>query len=561
MEIINQLRAKKLAHDFKKYDEKVGLLGGEIDFRKNGYHSKAHGYLHFLRDSIDFAGAALLCGADEYEEYAKRMLDIICDCQDKDPQSETFGLWSYIYEEPLDKMIAPDYNWADFFGKWLVAILKKCPEKLGNDLYQKVKIAAKNAAYCSVKRNVGPDYTNIAIMSSLQMICAGEILDDQKLFDHGKSKLKTLLGYTEYNTAFSEYNSSTYTIVAIEEIAKMLELFDDKECIQIAKKLNVYAWNQLTNHYNVNIMQLSAPQLRAYCDLETGNVGAIIYLGTNGKYGKIPDNYYIGMDAMSFPLHCPDELLADFNFGNERFINHHYYKVDCTDHFDAPKGLFDCHAYTYMTKDYSIGSFNSQDLWVQRRPLMAVWSKDKPAFMRLHAIHNDYDFCSGLCYAMQNKNKILAGIALCTDHGSFHFVLDKNKNGIYDFEKLYFSLEFGGYTDELNITQNGDVITVCDRNMTFNIKICKWMYDGKCGKINIDKSKKVIEFICTDTPKTIDINKLDDTYGIFTIAVNDDAFDAMVEHSDNVVTAKADDLAVRFSSKPLKFEDSFLLNI
>lgn len=214
-----------------------------------------------------------------------------------------------------------------------------------------------------------------------------------------------------------------------------------------------------------------------------------------------------------------------------------------------------------MTKDYSIGCFNCQDLWVQRRPLMAIWGKDKPAFMRLHAIHNDYDFCSGLVYAKQNKNKILAGIGLCTDHGSFHFVLDKNKDGIYDFEKLYFCLEFGGYTDKLTISQNGDVITVYDRGVTFNIKICEWMYDGINGKINIDNDKKVIGFICVDTPEKVDIGKLDSTFGIFTIAVNDDAFDAVIEHKDNIVTAKADDLAIRFSSKPLKFEDSFLLNI
>jgi hypothetical protein len=140
-------------------------------------------------------------------------------------------------------------------------------------------------------------------------------------------------------------------------------------------------------------------------------------------------------------------------------------------------------------------------------------------------------------------------------------VLDKNKDGIYDFERLYFSLEFGGYTDELTITQNGDVITVCDRGVTFNIKVAKWMYDGNMGKINIDNRKKVIEFICVDTKTTVNIGELNSTYGIFTIAVNDEAFDAEIEHKDNVVTAKADDMAIRFSSKPLKFEDSFLLNI
>ncbi len=556
---LKELQKARIEKDFEKYNAETGLLGEHVDCRVNGYHSKAYGYYSHIVENVCFAGAVLLCGYTKYTEQAKRILDIICDVQDTDPKSETFGLWSYYYEEPLQKMIAPDYNWADFCGKWLVALLKKCPGVLGDALYQKVKTAAKNAAYCSMKRNVDPGYTNIAIMSSMQIITAGEILKDEVLFNHGKKKLTTLLGYTEYNSSFSEYNSSTYTIIAIEEIAKMLELFEDKECLEMAKKLNYYAWKPLADHFNMNIMQLSAPQLRAYCDLETGNVSAVLYLGTGGKYGKIPQGYFIGMDLMSFPFSCPDELLSAFEFGNERFIRHHYAKKDVAEHFECWPNLFDCHAYTYMTKDYSIGCFNCQDLWVQRRPLMAVWGKEKPAYMRLHAIHNDYDFCSGLVFADQHKNKILAGVGLCTDHGSFHFVLDKNKDGIYDFERLYFSLEFGGYTDELTISQKGDVITVCDRDITFNIKICEWMYDGSQGEINIDYGKKTIEFVCVDTKTTVDLGKLKSTFGVFTISVNDDAFDAQIEHKDNIVTAKADDMEIRFSSKPLKFEESFNL--
>ena len=561
MKTLKELQQIRIEKDYTYFDPKTGLLTREVDNRVNGYHSKAYGYYSNVIDNFCFAGAVLITGYEKYYDVAKGIIDKLCDVQDKNPDSETYGLWSYYYEEPLDKMIAPDWNWADFCGKWLVALLKKCPEILGKDLVEKVTDTVKHSSYCSMKRNVDPGYTNIAIMSSMHIICASEILKDDVLFNHGKKKLSTLLAYTDYNTSFSEYNSSTYTIVAIEEIAKMLCLIEDKECLDMAKKLNRYAWMPICDHFNMNIMQLSAPQLRAYTDIETGNISAVLYLGTDGKYGKIPEDYFIGMDLMSFPISCPDELLGTFEFGDERFISHHYAKKDVADHFDCWPNLFDCHAYTYMTKDYSIGCFNCQDLWVQRRPLMAIWGKDKPAFMRLHAIHNDYDFCSGLVYAKQNKNKILAGIGLCTDHGSFHFVLDKSKDGIYDFERLYFSLEFGGYTDELTISQNGDVITVCDRGITFNIKVCKWMYDGNTGKINVDNDKKVIEFICVDTPKKVNINKLSSTFGIFTIAVNDNAFDADIEHKDNVVTAKADDLKIRFSSKPLKFEDSFLLNI
>jgi hypothetical protein len=424
---IKELQAKRIEEDFKSYDAKTGLITKNVDCRVNGYHSKAYGYYSHVADNFCFAGAVLLTGYEKYYDIAKGIINKLCDVQDTNPNSETYGLWSYYYEEPLDKMIAPDWNWADFCGKWLVSVIKKCPEILGDELLKKTKNAIKHSAYCSMKRNVDPGYTNIAIMSSMHIIVASDILGDEVLFNHGKKKLTTLVNYTEYNSSFSEYNSSTYTIIAIEEIAKMLSLFEDKECLDMAKKLNYYAWKPLCDHFNMNIMQLSAPQLRSYVDIETGNISAVLYLGTDGKYGKIPDNYLIGMDLMSFPFHCPDDLIGDFEFGKERFISHHYAKKDVADHFECWPNLFDCHAYTYMTKDYSIGCFNCQDLWVQRRPLMAIWGKDKPAFMRLHAIHNDYDFCSGLVYAKQNKTKFLQVSAFVPTTAVFTLCLTKTK--------------------------------------------------------------------------------------------------------------------------------------
>lgn len=326
MSILKELQQIRIEEDYKFYDPKTGLLTKQVDNRKNGYHSKAYGYYSHVADNFCFAGAVILTGYEKYYDVAKSIIDKLCDVQDTDPNSDTYGLWSYYYEEPLKDMIAPDWNWADFCGKWLVAIIKKHPERVGEKLLNKITDTIKHTAYCSMKRNVDPGYTNIAIMSSMHIICAGEILKDDVLFNHGKKKLSTLVAYTEYNSSFSEYNSSTYTIIAIEEIAKMLTLFDDKECIKMAKKLNYYAWKPLCDHFNINIMQLSAPQLRAYTDIETGNISAVLYLGTNGKYGKIPENYFIGMDLMSFPFACPDELLDTFEFGDERFISHHYAK-------------------------------------------------------------------------------------------------------------------------------------------------------------------------------------------------------------------------------------------
>ena len=153
---IKELQAKRIEEDFKSYDAKTGLITKNVDCRVNGYHSKAYGYYSHTAENFSFAGAVLVTGYEKYYDIAKSIIDKLCDVQDTNPESETYGLWSYYYEEPLKDMIAPDWNWADFCGKWLVSIIKICPDVLEDELLNKVKVAAKHAAYCSMKRNVDP---------------------------------------------------------------------------------------------------------------------------------------------------------------------------------------------------------------------------------------------------------------------------------------------------------------------------------------------------------------------------------------------------------------------
>ena len=153
----------------------------------------------------------MLYNTEKYEGKAKIRLEKIRDAQDKNPQSPTFGLWGYLFEETPDRMHNPDYNWADFIGKWLVCVLRLCPDKLSDTLKQKLLVAVNNAAQCSMKRDVKIDYTNIRVMSPFLQIAAGELTGNKVIFDHGKEALTSLLEYTQFNTAFTEYNSSTYT--------------------------------------------------------------------------------------------------------------------------------------------------------------------------------------------------------------------------------------------------------------------------------------------------------------------------------------------------------------
>jgi hypothetical protein len=74
---------------------------------------------------------------------------------------------------------------------------------------------------------VGADYTNIAIMGGGVCAAAGEMLGEAGLLDYGRRRLQRMVEHTAYHGGFNEYNSPTYTMVALWETERTLHLVRD----------------------------------------------------------------------------------------------------------------------------------------------------------------------------------------------------------------------------------------------------------------------------------------------------------------------------------------------
>ncbi len=498
-----------------------------------GYHTRRTGRTHVVRDTADFAAAVLLLHQEQDYDKAFRALERICELQDVREGSATFGLWSYYLEEDLEQMMAPDYNWSDFIGKNLIDVAFSCQEFLPDGLFEKLKIAIRNAMKCSIQRNVACDYTNMSIMGSMTIAAAGELLDDEEFRQIGSNRLEMLYKYTVFNGAFSEYNSSAYVLVAMNEIMRMLKYFRNPRNLFIAKELNRFAWEGLAKHYNMAIGQLTPPQARAYRDVDNGSLAWAIWQGTGGRYGRIPSreetaNGGVSLESLYFPPSCPKECLPYFA-EKESFQVQTYYRknnlrqedVDTTiiRELDSP----DLTAYSYRTPSYSMGAFALCDCWNQRRNVMVLWDKEHPKYFRLRCINGDYDFCSGMVYAAQEKNRILGQLGLVTDRGSFHYILDKEKTGIYETDALYYKFELGGETDTLRICEENGAYVIRDDHMKITLHVVAWIFDGKQGSIELAQDgKAVILKGYIGEKKRLDTTKLGDTWGTFTLTVEDD---------------------------------------
>ena len=543
------------------YDEELKLM--KFFLKSKGYHTKTNGEKHPILPSIKYALAIFVSNDTTYYTRAEDLINRVVSLQNTDENSKTYGLWSYTYEEPLDMMLAPDYNWAAFVGKYLIQIIRMHSDKVSQNTVMNMKQSLAKALICIKSRNIAADYTNISIMSAFVLIAGSEILQDKVTLAWGKERLKNFYEYTHFTSAFSEYNSSCYTMIAIEEINRMLHFFEDEECIQMANELYKYAWSCVANHYHTGLKQLTPPQARSYKNLDipeeqpdflaenSGTVGAIIYIGTNGEYGQLDNYYEANIFWLISNIECPAAEKKLFMGNNrERWIEEVYYKKNDLRKIGEETVIVkdldssDLIAYSYLSRQYCLGAFQKTDLWTQRRSSMVYWGDgENVAYLRLRCIKDNYDFSSGMVYTAQYKDAMLSAIGLVNDHGDFHYILDNIKNHSIKAYQLLYRFELGGNLENVSIQRNDNVFFIKDNDFMIKIDIKSALFDGKPVQIELtdEGSKKYIDIVLyRGQEKEIYLNQLKETYGIFALAVDDknETINIMLSKEKSVIQAK-----------------------
>jgi len=254
---------KALSECDSRYDAKEQML--QAPFSSPGYHTTlTGGSAHSTRESFEYAVALLDSGEPERLKRAEAVLRRVIALQDQDPNSRTYGIWSWFVEEPLDKMSPPDWNWADFCGTQLLQVAIDHMSRLPADLQQKVRDSILHAARSIQRRDVQPGYTNIALMGTYVTLVAGERFNNTELVDYGRTRLRRFWEYTFQKGSFSEYNSPTYTCVAIEEISRMMQHVRDEDSQNLLEKLNEFAWQHLARRFHPPTRQWAGPHSRCY---------------------------------------------------------------------------------------------------------------------------------------------------------------------------------------------------------------------------------------------------------------------------------------------------------
>ncbi len=426
-----QILAESLEEQHNKYDPAEKMITSIL---KNyfQYHTDAtDGVLHQTRGSLNYAVGLLDLGDPQYEQRAFDIIRKEISLQDTVRANKTYGIWPYYLEEPLATKKSPaDWNWADFLGVSLLDIYMGHQQKLPGDLKEMVKNSLVRAAESIQKRNVQPGYTNIAIMGTFMTFMTSHLFELPAMQDYAQKRLQHFYDYTLKN-GFTEYNSPTYTIVALDELARMKRHIVDSDASSKIDYLYNEAWEMVARHFHKPSGQWAGPHSRSYGSLLRPSVYGLLREASLGKINlpgaeKRPD--------VKIKHEIPSKLLPCF-------LNPTYPRTERDLlKMDDPQII----GTSYLTDKYALSTANRSSLWNQRRPFLAYWgTPEQPHYLQVRFLHDDYDFSSASFYSDQKENRVLTAINFITKGGDKHISIDRLQDGKFRAKDLRLRFEFG----------------------------------------------------------------------------------------------------------------------
>ena len=455
----------------EKYDPEMKMLTSKL----NGYnyHTDASvGVFHQVRSSVSYAVLLLDLGDQQYTQRAFDVIGKTITLQDQDTTSKSCGVWPYYMEEPLSNKKSPiDYNWADFNAVSLLDVWMGHQNQIPAELKPKIKNALILAAKSIQKRNMGPSYTNIAIMGTYVTYMVSHLFDLPELKTYAQNRLKTFYNYTLDKGGFTEYNSPTYTIVALDELFRMKSHIIEPAAKQQIDSLYAIGWQTIARHYHQPSGQWAGPHSRSYSTLVKPTFYSILKEASNGRID-------IGIEEKRSDVkikHQIPEYLMHY------FLSPEYPRIE-KDVFEKlePQTTGTC----YLARNYALSTANRSSLWNQRRPFLVYWgTPQSPKYLQVRFMHDNYDFSSATMFCQQNENKVVAGINFVSNGGDKHISIDRLKEGKFKAKDLRLRFEFG------NLTNNEVLTSPVSANELFNFVIDQMQFSCKLYSAEFDGLK------------------------------------------------------------------------
>ena len=164
-------------------------------------------------------------GGPEDLELAGKMIDAVLLCQERRPDDANYGnfLW---YQE---NEVVEDLNGVSFTLNTMIPMMIRHGDRLPPDLRQRILESIRLGLNATARLDVSPGYTNIAVFDIVNTCLGGELLHDPVFIARGRLKLALWMLFTAKFGIPFEYNSPTYTGVAIDALHSLATYSKDRD--------------------------------------------------------------------------------------------------------------------------------------------------------------------------------------------------------------------------------------------------------------------------------------------------------------------------------------------
>ncbi|MCA9229892.1 MAG: hypothetical protein KDA57_04520 [Planctomycetales bacterium] len=247
------------------------------------------------------------------------------------PDSLRYGVWRRWNGET-----EVDPNWREFVGCGLILVLENFAERLPRELVVEIEAALLRAAAGAMQRDVGPGYSNIALMSAILLDYVGEHQGRQAIRQAGLAKAQAIYElFSEYQT-FNEFNSPTYYGVDLMGLAMWRDYASTAEVRKWGRSMEAGLWTDIGRFYHAGMRNMCGPFSRSYgmdmtqyCSL----VGLWIALAIEDRAPapwpefdgrKHQERYYAPVFALLRPS-VPENVVPDLlDFTGPRFFERRF---------------------------------------------------------------------------------------------------------------------------------------------------------------------------------------------------------------------------------------------
>ncbi|MCP4858519.1 MAG: hypothetical protein GY903_28925 [Fuerstiella sp.] len=216
--------------------------------------------LHSVRDTMNHAAHLVAQGGPEDLELAGKMIDAVIHCQERRPDDANYGNFLWYRENE----VVEDLNGVSFTLGTMIPMMIRHGDRLPADLRERIIESIRLGLEATKQLDVSPGYTNIALFDIENTCLGGELLQNEEIIARGRQKLVQWMALTDQFGIPFEYNSPTYTGVAIGSLSSLAKNSKDRDTRVRARTALARIGLSVALHVHSSTGSWAGPHSRAY---------------------------------------------------------------------------------------------------------------------------------------------------------------------------------------------------------------------------------------------------------------------------------------------------------